>query len=245
MGQYVPRLVSPITGAAEATSTTATSYIFEPTAENMRRWRSWWRFANLEQALSFGLVTVVTIALMSLMAYSTLFGQPDLPNDVSFLRLEAQQLRATRRPVVRRAVPGGRRVLAVRHRHGHHRLHQPARRRRPEDDLRARRVGEPDVLPARLGHGGARLRDPAGRHVAAADAARHLGLDRRHDDVLLFLSADRAQPPDAAGGHPYRPVPHGGRWSGRRCCSERWPPSPFAPSCRRCSVDSASMAVAP
>lgn len=93
MGRYVPRLVSPITGAAEATSTTATSYIFEPTAENMRRWRSWWRFANLEQALSFGLVTVVTIALMSLMSYATLFGQPDLPNDVSFLRLEAQQLR--------------------------------------------------------------------------------------------------------------------------------------------------------
>jgi hypothetical protein len=93
MGQYVPRLVSPVTGAAEATSATSTSYIFEPTAENMRRWRSWWRFANLEQALSFGLVTVVTIALMSLMAYATIFGMPNLPNDVSFLRLEAQQMR--------------------------------------------------------------------------------------------------------------------------------------------------------
>ena len=32
MGHYIPRLVSPITGAAEATSATATSYIFEPTA---------------------------------------------------------------------------------------------------------------------------------------------------------------------------------------------------------------------
>ena len=95
MGSYIPRLVSPITGAAEASSTTATSYIFEPTPENMRRWRSWWRFANLEQALSFGLVTVVTIGLMSLLAYATLFGQPDLPNDVSFLRLEAQHLRAS------------------------------------------------------------------------------------------------------------------------------------------------------
>ena len=95
MGRYVPRLMSPITGAAEATGTTATTYIFEPTPENMLRWRSWWRFANLEQALSFGLVTVVTIALMSLMAYATLFGQPGLPNDVSFLRLEAQHLRAS------------------------------------------------------------------------------------------------------------------------------------------------------
>jgi hypothetical protein len=93
MGRYVPRLVSPITRGAEATRDTATSYLFDPTIENMRRWRSWWRFANVEQALSFGLVTVVTIALMSLMAYATLFGRPGLPNDVSFLRLEAQQLR--------------------------------------------------------------------------------------------------------------------------------------------------------
>ena len=30
------------------------SFIFEPTAANMARWRRWWRFANLEQALTFG-----------------------------------------------------------------------------------------------------------------------------------------------------------------------------------------------
>src|SRR5688572_10087362 len=92
MGQYVPRLVSPVTGTVEATHATATSYIFEPTIINMARWRSWWRFANIEQAFSFVLVTVLTIALTSLLAHSTLFGQPDLPNNVSFLRIEAQQL---------------------------------------------------------------------------------------------------------------------------------------------------------
>jgi hypothetical protein len=58
----------------------------------MDRWRGWWRFANVEQAFSFVLVTVVTIGLTSLLAHSTLFGQPDLPNNVSFLRIEAQQL---------------------------------------------------------------------------------------------------------------------------------------------------------
>ncbi len=92
MGQYVPRLVSPITGAPEAKDATATSYIFEPTPANMDRWRGWWRFANVEQGFSFVLVTVVTIGLTSLLAHSTLFGQPDLPNNVSFLRIEAQQL---------------------------------------------------------------------------------------------------------------------------------------------------------
>ena len=92
MGQYVPRLVSPVTGAPEATDTMATSYMFEATPANMSRWRSWWQFANIEQAFSFVLVTIITIGLTSLLAHSTLFGQADLPNNVSFLRIEAQQL---------------------------------------------------------------------------------------------------------------------------------------------------------
>ena len=98
MGQYVPRLVSPVTGAPEAKDASATSYIFEPTAANMQRWNSWWRFANVEQVFSFVLVTVVTIGLTSLLARSTLFGEPDLPNNVSFLRLEAEQLQRTVAP---------------------------------------------------------------------------------------------------------------------------------------------------
>jgi hypothetical protein len=92
MGQYAPRLVSAVTGDASSAERAATSFVFEPSAENLGRWRSWWRFANLEQALSFGLVTVVTITLTSMLAHSTVFGQPDLPNDVSFLRLEATEL---------------------------------------------------------------------------------------------------------------------------------------------------------
>ena len=94
MGQYVPRLVSPVTGAPEAKDSTATSYIFETTPANMARWRSWWRFANIEQVFSFVLVTIVTIGLTSMLAHSTLFGEPNLPNNVSFLRIEAEQTRA-------------------------------------------------------------------------------------------------------------------------------------------------------
>src|SRR4029453_14499826 len=74
MGQYVPRLVSAVTGAPEAKDSSATSYIFEPTPANMRRWRSWWRFANVEQVFIFVLVTVVTMALRSLFAHSALLG---------------------------------------------------------------------------------------------------------------------------------------------------------------------------
>jgi hypothetical protein len=93
MGRYVPRLVSPLTGVKEAAHTSQ-SFIFEPTASNMDRWRRWWRFANVEQALTFVLVTMATIALTSMLAHSTLFGRPDLPNNVTFLLREGQQLQA-------------------------------------------------------------------------------------------------------------------------------------------------------
>lgn len=92
MGHYVPRLAG-ASGAAAGTATAAASYTFVPTAENLRRWGSWWRFANLEQALSFVAVTVLTISLTSAMAYATVFGHEGLANDVSFLRLEAAQMR--------------------------------------------------------------------------------------------------------------------------------------------------------
>ena len=93
MGAYVPRLVSPLTGAEEAARMKVV-YRFEPNDANLARWRRWWRFANLEQALSFVLVTVITICLTSMLAHSTLFGRPSLPNSVAFLQIEGQELGA-------------------------------------------------------------------------------------------------------------------------------------------------------
>ena len=93
MGRYVPRLVSPVTGVEEAAPTTQ-SFIFEPNAGNMARWNRWWRFANLEQALTFVLVTIATIALTSMLAHSTLYGRQGLQNSVSFLLLEGEALQS-------------------------------------------------------------------------------------------------------------------------------------------------------
>jgi hypothetical protein len=91
MGQYVPRLVSPVTGVEEAVAA-APNFIFEPNAANMERWHRWWRFANLEQAATFVAMTVLTICLTSMLAHSTLFGQGALPNNVGFLLIEGQRL---------------------------------------------------------------------------------------------------------------------------------------------------------
>ncbi len=90
MGSYVPRLVSPITGQPEAAP--STGYVFEPTADNLRRWRGWWRFANIEQLTTFVLITFVTIVFTSLLAYSTVFGREGLANNIGFLQTEGEVL---------------------------------------------------------------------------------------------------------------------------------------------------------
>ncbi|HEU4346909.1 MAG TPA: Nramp family divalent metal transporter [Actinoplanes sp.] len=90
MGKYVPRLVSPITGQPEAAP--STGYIFEPTRDNLRRWRGWWKFANVEQLTTFVLITFLTILFTSLLAYSTVYGREGLENKIGFLEVEGQVL---------------------------------------------------------------------------------------------------------------------------------------------------------
>ena len=92
MGVYMPRLVSPLTGEEQVSGTAVVSYRFEPNAANMSRWRSWWRFANLEQTLTFALVSILTITLTSMLAHSMLYGVQGLPTTVAFLQIEGRRL---------------------------------------------------------------------------------------------------------------------------------------------------------
>nr|BFE84133.1 hypothetical protein GCM10020093_067340 [Planobispora longispora] len=89
MGARIPRLVSPVTGEDQAAP--ATGYTFEPDEANLARWRRWWRVANIEQLVSFVAITIFTIFLMSMLAYSTVFGA-DTANNVTFLRTEGEVL---------------------------------------------------------------------------------------------------------------------------------------------------------
>jgi hypothetical protein len=90
MGAYVPRLVSPITGEEEAAP--GGRYAFEPNEQNLGRWNRWWRFANIEQGATFVAITIVTIGFMSMLSYSTVFGQENLPDDIGFLEVEGNRL---------------------------------------------------------------------------------------------------------------------------------------------------------
>ncbi|HKE95362.1 MAG TPA: Nramp family divalent metal transporter [Povalibacter sp.] len=92
MGCYVPRLVSPVTGEEMAASTSG-GFTFEPHAQNMSRWRGWWRMANIEQAATFALISLLTIVFTSMIAYSTVYGRPDLSQSVDFIRQQGEQMR--------------------------------------------------------------------------------------------------------------------------------------------------------
>jgi hypothetical protein len=89
MGVHIPHLASPVTGEPEAVP--ATGYSFRTDERNMARWRGWWQVANKEQLVSFVAITILTIALMSLLAYSTVLGA-ESENNISFLEAEGNAL---------------------------------------------------------------------------------------------------------------------------------------------------------
>jgi hypothetical protein len=92
MGVHIPRLASPVTGAPEAAP--GTGYTFREDESNMARWKAWWEVANKEQLVSFVAITIVTIVLMSMLAYSTVFGIEG-DNNISFLEAEGNALMET------------------------------------------------------------------------------------------------------------------------------------------------------
>jgi hypothetical protein len=93
MGRYVPRIVSPITGHEEA-APESERLSFPQDEANLSRWKVWWKRANLEQLVSFALIGGIAIIVFSLVAYSTVFGNPDLPDSsgFDFIALESDVL---------------------------------------------------------------------------------------------------------------------------------------------------------
>jgi hypothetical protein len=95
MGHYIPRIVSPLTGEEEAVP--ATGNTFPQDERNLARWRGWWKVANSEQAVTFWLIGTIGIVVLSVLAYSTVFGQ-DTGEDFDFIQAEGNVLRDTVAP---------------------------------------------------------------------------------------------------------------------------------------------------
>ena len=95
MGLYAPRVVSPITGDEEA-APSGRGYVFRVDAKSMERWREWWRKANIEQFVTFFVIGAITIVVFSLVAYSTVYGNPAVQDsDFDFIQIEGNALKDT------------------------------------------------------------------------------------------------------------------------------------------------------
>jgi hypothetical protein len=107
MGRYIGRITSPITGQEEPIS--EIGYHFPATAENQRRWRAWWRAANIEHFFSFFLTCLVCLVSLTLIAYSIFYtsdgermeGAERFGNNIGFIWGEAEVIGGSIGPSVK------------------------------------------------------------------------------------------------------------------------------------------------
>lgn len=76
MGAHIPRIVSPVTG--EDVAVAATGKMVRQDEANLARFRRWWKVANIEQLVTFWILTILSIFVLSMVAYQTVYNR-DVP----------------------------------------------------------------------------------------------------------------------------------------------------------------------
>ncbi len=72
MGKYAGRITSLFTGKGESVSLTGTRFLINE--ENLSNFKIWWRNINLEHFLIFWLMGSITIILLGLLSFTTVYG---------------------------------------------------------------------------------------------------------------------------------------------------------------------------
>ena len=90
MGAFIGRLTSPLTGSPEAISDVG--YHFEHSEKNISRWKAWWKVANREHLLTFLLLSIITLMMLSLIAYATTRESPGLAKGMGFISVQAASI---------------------------------------------------------------------------------------------------------------------------------------------------------
>ena len=87
MGAWSGRITNPITGKPEAVS--ATGYSFDPTAEQLARWRGWMRYVRIDQGVIFLFLGFVTLVLLSVNAHVVLTPRGLVPEGLQIAVVQA------------------------------------------------------------------------------------------------------------------------------------------------------------
>jgi hypothetical protein len=92
MGRWIGRITSPFTGREEPESRVGVAVASH--AQNLARWRIWWRRTNAEHFATFFVLALLSLALFCLLAGSLLPPGAPLGEGFDFLRAEAAALEA-------------------------------------------------------------------------------------------------------------------------------------------------------
>lgn len=90
MGKYAGRITSLLTGREEKVSITGAKFNLD--VESLATFKTWWRNINIEHFIVFWLTGTVTILLLGLLSFTTVFGTAGDTTGIGFLFLEAQQI---------------------------------------------------------------------------------------------------------------------------------------------------------
>jgi len=97
MGRFAAKISSLFSKDAQPTK--IEGQIFKDTPANYRKWQGWWRMINFEHAMIFYLLGFITIAVMSVLAKSLVFGS-DVGAGLSFLNAEAAIIASRTAPLI-------------------------------------------------------------------------------------------------------------------------------------------------
>ena len=98
MGKFSGRITSIFSGKKENIELTGTT--FEPTQRNVKYYKVWWRRINIEHAAVFWITGAFTMVLLSLLAYSTVHGNPAAETSINFVILEGREIAARTIPAL-------------------------------------------------------------------------------------------------------------------------------------------------
>ena len=87
MGKYSGRITNIFKGNKEDLKLEGST--FEMNTENLKSYKTWWRRINIEHALVFWLTGAFTMLMLSLLAYTTVFGNPGVETSINFVIREA------------------------------------------------------------------------------------------------------------------------------------------------------------
>lgn len=83
MGKYSGRITSIFSGKKE--NITLIGNTFETNKENLAKFNTWWKRINIEHGIVFWLTGAFAMLMLSLLAYSTVFGQGGVDTSINFV----------------------------------------------------------------------------------------------------------------------------------------------------------------